>query len=102
MDQDTGYESGSFYRLLGLMQRLLQTPDGQGLYRQIEKGSRACEDMTARLEHRFLAYLDAELASYLQGEDPEPATRMVIQTGASNPLQAWSRIWLRCWSRLRT
>jgi diguanylate cyclase (GGDEF)-like protein len=79
MDQDTGYESGSFYRLLALMQRLLQTPDGQGLYRQIEKGSRACEDMTARLEHRFLAYLDAELARYLQGHEPEPATRMVVR-----------------------
>lgn len=79
MSQDEEFESGGFHRLLALMQRLLQTPDGKELYQRIENGSQACEDMTARLEHQFLAFIDNELNCYLKADDPEPATRMVAR-----------------------
>lgn len=79
MSENIQFEDGSFQRLLSMMQRLLQTPDGKQLYERIEHGSRVCEDMNSRLEHQFLVFIDDELEQYLKAGDPEPATRMVAR-----------------------
>ncbi|MDH5632443.1 MAG: GGDEF domain-containing protein [Gammaproteobacteria bacterium] len=79
-ESQTFADSGtSLQQLLGLMRRLLQTPDGQSVYRRIERGSRVCEDFGQQLEQRFLQYLDHELACSCQGEDLEPSTRLIVR-----------------------
>ena len=71
--------SATVGKILGLLENLLQTPEGRALYRRIEDGFRCCQALSASVESAFVGFLATELKRYLALTEADPATRMVVK-----------------------